>query len=224
MILVLASKSPRRTELLTLGGWEFRTHATEVDETPLPDEDPQSYVLRMAEKKARASSKHAVLEFGPNCLIIGADTTVVDAGEDKPGAILGKPADNLEAERMLRRLRDRQHFVYTAVAVYRPSDDSFQADLCSTVVEMRNYTDEEMSVYIASGDPLDKAGAYAIQHPVFNPVRSIRGCFANVVGMPLCLLSRLLGKMGVSSPYVFPECNFENCPVCHGMFSTKIIG
>ncbi len=127
-----------------------------------------------------------------SALIIAADTTVADEGN-----ILGKPADAAEAESMLRRLRGRQHQVYTALAVLRTADGRLWHDLGVTDVPMRLYSDEEIQSYVSSGDPLDKAGAYAIQHAGFHPVASLQGCYANVMGLPLCHLTRLLRQVGI---------------------------
>jgi MAF protein len=183
---VLASNSPRRRQLLALGGWEFTVLPADVDENPLPGESPRAYVLRLAETKARAVP---IPSTDIDTLILAADTTVAD-GLD----VLGKPADSKDAEAMLRRLRGRTHTVYTALALFRPADGALLTDCCATQVPMRNYSDEEMGAYIASGDPLDKAGAYAIQHPGFKPVERQEGCFANVMGLPLCHLARTLAN------------------------------
>jgi len=183
MELILASNSPRRRSLLTLLGWNFRVLPADVDESVQPKEAPPDYVLRLAESKARAVGGQ--LDGGE--LIIAADTTVALDGQ-----ILGKPRHAADAEEMLRRLRGRQHQVFTAVAVYHPDSDRLKKDLAATEVPMRVYSDAEMQAYIASGDPLDKAGAYAIQHAGFHPVENLTGCYANVVGLPLCHLIRLL--------------------------------
>ena len=124
--------------------------------------------------------------------MIGSDTAVVDAGE-----ILGKPKDGREAESMLRQLRGRTHQVYTGIAVYEVESDRVFRDLCVSDVPMREYEDEEMLAYVQSGDPLDKAGAYAIQNDEFAPVKAFEGCFASVMGLPLCHLARNLKKAGL---------------------------
>jgi septum formation protein len=186
--LVLASNSPRRRQLLALGGWEFNILPVAVDEEPLPGENPQAYVLRLAVSKARTAALHA----GSQDVFVGSDTAVVD-GE----TILGKPVDNSEAERMLRRLRGRVHQVYTGLAVVYGAGGGLRTDICRSDVYMRDYSDNEMLAYIESGDPLDKAGAYAIQHEGFHPVENYQGCFANVMGLPVCHLARLLGEIGV---------------------------
>ncbi len=186
--LVLASNSPRRRQLLALGGWQFSVLAAEVDESQLPGERPDDYVLRLAETKARAAARQAQ----PDALLIAADTAVVDGDE-----ILGKPADAQEAARMLKRLRGHTHRVYTALALHRKSDGYALSDLTATDVPMRDYSDLEIAAYVQSGDPLDKAGAYGIQHPVFRPVQGLKGCFASVMGLPLCRLTVLLRQFGV---------------------------
>lgn len=188
MHILLASNSPRRRELLSLAGWDFHIFPAQVDETPLPGEAGDRYVLRLSESKARAAAPRA----GEARLVVAADTTVVDRGE-----ILGKPRDEAEAVAMLGRLRGGIHQVYTAVAVLDLETDVLLIDLCRTDVPMRAYSDEELWEYAASGDPLDKAGAYAIQHAGFHPVENLEGCFANVMGLPLCHLTRVLRRCGL---------------------------
>jgi septum formation protein len=185
--ILLASNSPRRKELLALGGWDFRVSAAEVDESPQEGETPERYVARLAEAKARA----AVHTQGDE-VIVAADTTVV-----ADGMILGKPTDADQAVKMLQRLRGRAHQVFTGLAVLRGLDSPVLRDFCSTDVSMRDYSEEEILAYVRSGDPMDKAGAYAIQHRGFNPARPLQGCYANVVGLPLCNLLRTLKKAGV---------------------------
>jgi MAF protein len=185
-MLVLASNSPRRHELLALGGWSFQVAPANVDETALPDESPAAYVQRVALAKGQAVLPHTA----PGVVVVAADTTVADGLQ-----ILGKPADKKEALRMLHQLRGRTHQVFTALAILRHSTLPL-VDLCETLVPMRNYSDLEMETYISSGDPFDKAGAYAIQHPGFRPVPILDGCYANVVGLPLCHLLRTLRQTG----------------------------
>lgn len=184
--MVLASNSPRRRQLLGLITPDFKVIPADVDETHHLGEAPKAYVTRLAIEKAT----HVAARVGPNCLVVAADTTVVDGNQ-----ILGKPVDQAEAVRMLRQLRGRIHQVHTGVAV------AFQNEIwtvcCSTQVPMRDYSDEEIQAYIASGDPLDKAGAYAIQHADFRPVEELVGCFANVMGLPLCHLATLLHELGL---------------------------
>ncbi|GAB4448456.1 MAG: Maf family nucleotide pyrophosphatase [Anaerolineales bacterium] len=208
MTLILASNSPRRRQLLSLAGWEFTVSVADVDETPFENEMPADYVLRLAATKARAIAQRT----DGGRLILAADTTVVDGGE-----ILGKPFDEAEAVRMLTQLRGRTHHVYTAIALLRKSDDLLLTDLCVTDVPMRAYTDEEIRAYVASGDPFDKAGAYAIQHGGFRPVARMHGCYAGVMGLPLCHLVRLMRRLGVPPAADVPS-NCQklleyNCPV-----------
>ncbi len=188
--LVLASNSPRRKELLALGGWKFTVRASSVDESPIAGETAGDYVLRLAVSKARACAAGA----GPGEIILAADTTVV-----LDGALLGKPADAAEAAGMLRKLRGRRHQVCTGLALLGTGSGNLATDLCVTDVPMRAYSDAEIEAYAASGDPLDKAGAYAIQHAGFHPVEGLAGCYASVMGLPLCHLVRSLRKLGQSS-------------------------
>ncbi len=139
--------------------------------------------------KARKSAESADDEQ----LVIAADTSVVDAGE-----ILGKPVDEADAVRMLKRLRGHTHQVYTGLALLRVSDGRLLTDLTVTDVPMRNYSDEEIEAYVRTGDPFDKAGAYGIQHPDFQPVETLNGCFASVMGLPLCRLADLLGQFDMT--------------------------
>jgi len=186
--LILASNSPRRRQLLALGGWTFKILVADVDESQLPGEKPGDYVQRLAALKARKSAEKA----GNTAVIVAADTAVVDENE-----ILGKPADESDAVRMLKRLRGHTHQVYTGLALLRTSDNYARTDLTVTDVPMRDYSDEEIDAYVQTGDPLDKAGAYAIQHPHFQPVENLEGCFASVMGLPLCRLTFLLEQFDI---------------------------
>ncbi len=207
-VLSLASASPRRRELLSLGAWMFHVLPVNIDETPAPGEPPLEYVMRMAVSKAQA----AVGKLHPGGIAIAADTTVAD-GTD----ILGKPANSQQAAAMLWQLRGRTHQVHTAIAVIREGETEPLTDLCTTDVPMRQYTDEEIFTYIGTGDPFDKAGGYAIQHPRFRPVTSLDGCYANVVGLPLCHLTRLLRKFDMPPRADIPaECQKfleYDCPI-----------
>jgi MAF protein len=188
-MLVLASNSPRRRQLLALAGWTFSVSVADVDESQLKNELPEDYVLRLAETKARAVASQAHKEQ----IILAADTTVVD-GVD----ILGKPKDSIEAAAMLTRLRGHTHQVYTGVSLLRLRDGLLLKDLCITDVPMRAYSDEEIQAYVQTGDPFDKAGAYAIQHPQFRPVAEMSGCYASVMGLPMCHVVRMLRQMEIS--------------------------
>jgi len=196
-LLVLASNSPRRRELLALGGWMFKTRPAEVDESQHPGEAPSAYVLRLAESKARTCAAspriRGMVSASEDLTILAADTAVVDGK-----AILGKPKDMAEAVEMLRRLRSRTHQVFTGIAVMRLSDGNLAMDLCVTDVPMRAYSDDEIDTYVATGDPLDKAGAYAIQHPKFHPVDMMSSCYASVMGLPLCHLTRTLRQFDIA--------------------------
>jgi septum formation protein len=182
--LILASNSPRRRQLLALTGIPFIVLVADVDESLLANENPAAYVLRLAEAKARAVSADA------GQIILAADTTVVNGSD-----ILGKPKDEAEAAVMLKRLRGHAHQVYTGIALFRRSDGVLLTDLCVTDVPMRDYSDGEIQDYVATGDPLDKAGAYAIQHPGFHPVARMDGCFASVMGLPVCHVILQMRKM-----------------------------
>ena len=188
---VLASNSPRRKQLFGLGGWDFTVIAADVDETPFKDELPREYVVRLARAKASAVQARVCPEPGrraeSDAVIVGSDTTVVDGNE-----ILGKPVDEADARRMLKQLRGRVHQVFTAIAILQK--DMTVTDLCITDVPMRDYSDNEIERYIQSGDPMDKAGAYAIQHPEFKPVLALKGCYASVMGLPLCHILRAMNQ------------------------------
>jgi MAF protein len=185
--ILLASNSPRRRELLALTKINFIVSVADVDERTRPNESPADYVLRLAETKARA------IKMDADRIVLAADTAVVD-GDD----ILGKPQDEAGAFTMLTRLRGHTHQVYTGLALLRPGDGLLLTDLSVTDVPMRRYSDEEIHAYIATGDPLDKAGAYAIQHEQFHPVESMSGCFASVMGLALCHMTRMLRRMDLS--------------------------
>ncbi|MBV6391867.1 MAG: Septum formation protein Maf [Anaerolineales bacterium] len=178
---ILASNSPRRKQLFALGGWDFAVLAADVDETPFENEPPREYVVRLAKAKSLAIQPRAESE----AVIVGSDTTVADGDQ-----ILGKPVDEADARRMLRQLRGRVHQVFTGIAILQ--NGRMFADLCVTDVPMREYSDDEIERYIQSGDPMDKAGAYAIQHPDFQPVKYLEGCYASVMGLPMCHILRAL--------------------------------
>ena len=184
--MLLAFNSPRRRQLLALGNWEFDIIVSDVDESQLAGESPRDYVLRLAQAKALTVAAKASLEN----IIIGSDTAVVDGG-----SILGKPTDKADAERMLKQLRGHTHQVFTGVAVYQVRDGKMMTELCITDVPMRDYSDAEITRYVNTGDPMDKAGAYAIQHPDFQPVASMNGCYASVMGLPMCHVTRALRQL-----------------------------
>lgn len=184
---ILASGSPRRRELLGSLGIDFTIARPDIDEAQHEGEDPVGYVRRLSREKAEAVAART----SPPALILAADTTVILDGE-----ILGKPADPAESREMLLRLRARDHSVCTALTLARLAEDQapqYQTTHTCTTVWMRDYSDAEMEAYIASGDPFDKAGGYAIQHAGFAPVAKIEGSQTNVIGLPLETLRELLG-------------------------------
>ena len=206
-MLILASNSPRRRQLLSLESWVFQVIPARVDETPLPEETPQEVVLRLAREKALDVEKIAP----DGSMVIAADTTVVAGGQ-----ILGKPTDSTHAARMLRELRGGSHQVFTGLAVMDKVHNSIQTDISVTHVFIREYSEAEIQAYIATGDPLDKAGAYAIQHRVFDPVDHIEGCYANVVGLPLCMLTSLLASCDVPPVrHISANCHPDRGGRCH---------
>jgi len=187
--LVLASASPRRKELLTQAGFAFRVHPAHIPEDPYPEEEPITYVTRLARQKAQAVYD-ALSDSQPSLIVLGADTTVVIDNQ-----ILGKPGDApdpaAEAARMLRLLSGRTHRVITGVALV--SADGSQAAADVTSVEFLPLTDAEIAAYVATGEPMDKAGAYAIQGLAARWIPRIEGCYFNVVGLPIALVSALRG-------------------------------
>jgi septum formation protein len=173
--LVLASQSPRRAELLRQAGVRFVIRAAPVDETPLPNERPEDYVVRLAERKAMA------VEAAADEIVLAADTTVVIGG-----AMLGKPADAREARHMLVRLSGRRHQVLTGICL-RYGGQAIR-DWATTHVWFSALSRREIHEYVASGEPMDKAGAYAIQGLASRYVERIEGCYFNVVGLPVALV------------------------------------
>ncbi len=185
MHVILASQSPRRRDLLNLIGIAHTVRPADIDETPYPGESPVTCVERLARAKAR---RIAVSE--PDALVIAADTIVVIDNR-----ILNKPADVDDARRMLRTLQGRRHDVYTAVCVRHDGDEA--AGVEDTGVWFRALTDAEIDAYIATGEPMDKAGAYGIQGYGATIVERVDGDFFTVVGLPLVRLTRLLAEIGV---------------------------
>ena len=184
---MLASRSPRRAELLAAAGIPFVVRAADIDETPQPGELPRDYVLRMAEEKARAVSA------AESETVLAADTTVVLGIE-----ILGKPVDAADAARMLGVLAGRRHEVLTAICILW-SDGRMALDVASTAVWFSAMSAGEIEEYVASGEPLDKAGAYAIQGIASRWVERIEGSYGNVVGLPVALVYRLISQSFQSS-------------------------
>lgn len=192
--LILASASPRRQQFLRDLGLSFTVVAADIDETPLLGEAPIALAARLATTKGRAVAQRLPNQETPS-LVIAADT-VVALGY----TLLGKPADAQEAFSMLDQLRDRVHEVHSGVSVVSTASGVQRTVVNTTQVQMRAYTDSEIAAYIATGDPFDKAGAYAIQHKEFAPVCSLRGCISGVIGLPLGDLRDLLAEFGVQLP------------------------
>jgi septum formation protein len=211
-MLVLASASPRRSELLAQAGYTFSVHPAHIPEDPYPNEDPIAYVTRLAREKAQAVFDHLsanpqmlgapgpdfwtwdtsnlnVQAFDPSPLIVlGADTTVT-----LDSHILGKPEDPADAARMLRLLSGRTHRVITGIAVVTAQDTKVAAEI--TEVQFLSPSEEEIAAYVATGEPMDKAGAYAIQGRAARWIPRIEGCYFNVVGLPIALVSTLLQSL-----------------------------
>jgi MAF protein len=205
-MIVLASNSPRRRQLLALAGWDFQVIPADLDEGLRSGEKPSGYVIRLAREKAEVAAAGAP----PGSTILSADTTVVFDEQT-----LAKPETPTEAVEMLEKLRSRRHQVLTAVAVLQLPAREMLADLCVSGVSMRDYRDAEIQAYVESGDPLDKAGAYAIQHREFSPVDRLEGCYLNVVGLPMCTVNRLLRQIGVEPPTaITQDCEFRPDPDC----------
>lgn len=188
--LILASGSPRRRQLLAALGLPFTTVTSGVPEDVAPGIDPVEAALQLAQRKAEAVA--ATLDRG---LVIGSDTDVVLDEQ-----ILGKPADAADAARMLRLLRGRTHRVISGVAVIDAASGQLALGAVTTFVTMIDASDAQITAYAASGEPLDKAGAYAIQGLGGALVAGIEGCYNNVVGFPLCEVAALLGRLGCPIP------------------------
>ncbi len=216
--LILASQSPRRRELLSRLGLPFGVISASVDERRRAEETPEEYVRRLSQEKAQTA---AVLVEGPT-LVLAADTIVVDGGET-----LGKPGNTDEAAEMLRRLRGRTHYVTTAVTLLDSLAKRMITQDLTSPVTMRNYTDAEIAAYVASGDPLDKAGAYAIQHKGFHPVAGFDHCVTNVMGLPLCEVIRLLRDFEARLPdralsRAWPYLS-QGCPTCRALLEEGMV-
>jgi septum formation protein len=183
--VVLASGSPRRKELLKALGWSFETDVPDIDESMHPSEQAEEAVVRLAEKKAFVVSRRH-----PGSVVIAADTIV-----RLNGLVLGKPRDRREAFEILSMLNGKTHEVFTGVTVLLGQRHASGYE--RTLVEFRNLAQESIEAYLECNDSFDKAGAYGIQEKGALLVKSIRGCYFNVVGLPLSLMSRLLENLGV---------------------------
>ena len=190
MKLILASTSPRRAEVLRNAAIPFDAVPANVDEVRRPNEAAEELVSRLAEAKARSAAARAASSAGPT-LVVGADTAVV-----VDGVVLGKPASAEDARDMLRRLSGRTHGVITGLAVIRLPDGATRAERETTLVTFAPLSEQEIEDYVASGEPFDKAGAYAIQGRGGRFVTCVEGCYFNVVGLPLARLYRILREFG----------------------------
>lgn len=203
MRFILASSSPRRREIISSMIDHFEIIKPDIDETQGATETPLHYVERLSREKAQAVKD----QITDDATILAADTIVILAadtiGIEKNGEILGKPLDAIDARTMLQRLRNRPHRVCTAFTLLK-GDKSHTETICTTV-HMRAYSDAEIDAYIATDDPFDKAGSYAIQHEGFHPVREIEGSYSNVVGLPVDQVRAALVKMGIPVKEIQPE-------------------
>jgi septum formation protein len=206
--IILASGSPRRRSLIQLLDHPWYSQVADVDELSVTDPNPARNVVETAALKAQAVARHAPADT----IIVAADTTVAIDGH-----MLNKPADDLEAKAMLQQLRGRVHQVHTGIVIIDQSSGRVVHDVATVDVPMRHYSEEEIDAYVATGDPLDKAGAYAIQHREFEPVARLTGCYAAVVGLPLCHLTRALRDLGTQiSNDVASRCQAHHaydCPI-----------
>ena len=189
-MLILASQSPRRRELLTQAGYSFEVRPAHIPEEPLAGENPIAYVTRLAREKAEAVFREVAAHApanadGETLAVLGADTTVT-----LDDTILGKPEDAADAARMLKMLSGRTHRVMTGVALATAEGVEVAAEV--TAVRFLTLSEEEIAGYVATGEPMDKAGAYAIQGYAARWIPRIEGCYFNVVGLPLALATALL--------------------------------
>ncbi len=207
--IVLASSSPRRRELIKLLGTPVDCVVPEYrEEPPYESENPASYAVRMSESKVLVSSEDQ--ERGT--IIIGSDTVVsID------DVFLGKPRTAGQAEYILRILRNEEHDIHTALSVLWKDKHQLTSTNVITSVRMRDYSDMDIDRYIASGDPMDKAGGYAIQNKEFHLVANLEGCYTSAIGLPLCYLTKTLTKIGVQLPDMQRKCYmslFNECTDC----------
>ncbi|MDQ3798397.1 MAG: Maf family protein [Acidobacteriota bacterium] len=186
--LILASGSPRRAEILTAVGWQFTKRVADIDESELPGETPENYVQRLAREKAEAVAR-LLSEQEENVLVLGADTTVVINDE-----IIGKPSDFAEAREMLGKLSGNRHDVLTGVALVKVSARQLETRVAfeRTSVKFAEMSEAEIGFLVEKGEPLDKAGAYAVQAQAALFIEGIEGDYWNVVGLPVHLVYRLM--------------------------------
>lgn len=198
--LILASQSPRRRQLVQMLGCPITAVSADVDETQVTTPDPAQNAIDTAWLKANTilARWREQKEPMPPAVLIAADTNVA-LGQQ----ILGKPSDRQTAVSTLRQLRQKHHYVHTGMVIVDMVTGQTLQDVTSVPVTMRNYSDAEIASYVATGDPLDKAGAYAIQHPVFRPVAQLNGCYLGVMGLSICHLAQLLQQVEI-------EINIDN--------------
>lgn len=190
MKIILASASPRRAEILRNAGISFDLHPTDIDETAFPGEAARVMVARLAEAKARAAAAQ-IGRGGADAIIVGADTTVECQGE-----ILGKPLDAADAREMLGKLSGRTHHVLTGIFLLRLPENAGRSAVETSAVTFAPLSKKEIDAYVSTGEPLGKAGAYAIQGLAGRFISGIEGCYFNVVGLPLARLYTLLRELG----------------------------
>lgn len=204
--------------MLGWADWQLNRLASNVDEASFIGMEPEELVRNLAVEKSKTRNGIPDDDF-----VIAADTIVVFEDE-----VLGKPADSEHAFQILARLRGRMHQVMTAIAVRRGGQPEPVVDICRSAVKMRDYSDVEIREYIQSGDPMDKAGAYAIQNREFDPVVNFGGCMASVMGLPLCHLERTLRKFEDYAETDWPGiCQFHlkyDCPITHRVMAGEDIG
>jgi septum formation protein len=207
-MLVLASASPRRSQLLTQAGFTFEVRPAHIPEEPMPGEDPIAYVTRLAREKAQVvfdeiaagAPGQAANAATPGAIdihslaVLGADTTVTLDGQ-----ILGKPEDAVDAARILRLLSGRSHRVITGVALVTHEAVEVAAEV--TAVQFLTLSEEEIAAYIETGEPMDKAGAYGIQGLAARWIPRVEGCYFNVMGLPLALVATMLEGRGSPKPH-----------------------
>jgi septum formation protein len=208
-MIILASGSPRRRELMALLGVEVQIAKPDVDESQHPGEPPFDFVQRLSREKAET-----VATQGDEGIVVAADTIVVAPG----GSVMGKPRDEADARAMLTSLRGKEHKVFTGVTLINRATGKVISDVCESKVKLREMSDEEIEAYIASGDPMDKAAAYAIQNSEVAPVEQVVGCPANVMGLPMCHVVRSLRRHGVEVPPSEPH----TCQIAYGGYYCAI--
>ncbi|MBN2256234.1 MAG: septum formation protein Maf [Anaerolineaceae bacterium] len=216
--VILASSSARRRDLIKLTDWEVSLMSPDIDESRRSGEKAREYVMRLAREKAAQ-----ILSSVDTDYILTADTIVVDRE-----TVYGKPEDENDARRMLKELCAHTHQVMTAIVLVNVAKWNSISDLCESSVTMRSFSAFEIESYLASGDAMDKAGAYAIQNREFHPVEVFSGCFASVMGMPLCHLKRSASKLGLTiRDGLVERCQTMldyHCPIHEAVLRGDIIG